>query len=196
MSIDAEMQRHVPLVRQVAKTLSGCDVSLRSERGEALFSGGMRGLQRALERFDPAAGYAFSTYAWSWIRGAALREAKRVRAFRQAHELFASHAVVYGSQAIERDEAREEAQALMARLSPRLRRVVVALFFEGKTQADVALEMGLARQRITQLLQEALQVMRGESTKPRRKRAPAVHKAGNGAENGVKNEAGFAAVGA
>lgn len=158
MTIDAEMEQHLPLVYRVAQTLSGSE-AVRSCRGEALISGGLQGLHRALELFDPQKGYAFATYAWPWIRGAALREAKRTAPLREFHAAIEHDIPV--SEARVHEEDQEEAQALVRSLPPRHRLLVERLFFDGVRQRDVAGEMGLSRARVGQLLTEALQAMRG-----------------------------------
>jgi RNA polymerase sigma factor (sigma-70 family) len=193
VSIDADMDRHVPLVWAVVRSLSSHDRTLETQRGQALFAGGLEGLAAALRRFDPEAGHAFPSYAWSWIRGAALREAKRNRVHRELRQVFESHAVVYGAD-IEQDENREEAQALLAKLPPRLRGVVVALFFEGRTKEALAVDMGLTRQRVSQLLHEALHLMRGKESKPPKERVPAVQKAENGGGNVVEYHGRLVAI--
>lgn len=52
--------KNVNLVRYVMKKLS-------SNNNEDIFHEGVLGLMRAIEKYEPEKGYAFSTYAYNWI---------------------------------------------------------------------------------------------------------------------------------
>src|SRR6185312_937445 len=64
------LRNHVGLVYHVAKQLGR--VSAVNSTFDDRVSAGMLGLMRAAEKFDPASGTAFSTYAAPCIRGAIL----------------------------------------------------------------------------------------------------------------------------
>jgi RNA polymerase sigma factor for flagellar operon FliA len=68
------LKRHLSLVHFVARRMAARTSA--AEYGE-LVSAGALGLLSALEAFDPARGYAFSTYAVARIRGAILDDLRR-----------------------------------------------------------------------------------------------------------------------
>lgn len=60
-----DVASHLGLVRQIARAYSR---ACRHLAYDDLFNEGVIGLMRALEKFDPARGHRFSTYAAYWIR--------------------------------------------------------------------------------------------------------------------------------
>src|SRR5687767_1663419 len=65
---DLRATDHLPMVYKLAAQIHRT-IGRKGEL-EDLVSCGVEGLMRALERFDPDLGYAFSTYAYPRIRGA------------------------------------------------------------------------------------------------------------------------------
>ncbi len=68
------LKRHLSLVHFVARRIAA---RTSAAEYEELVSAGALGLMSALEAYDPARGYAFSTYAVTRIRGAILDDLRR-----------------------------------------------------------------------------------------------------------------------
>lgn len=73
---DREATRYLPFVRRMARRLSAGVPD--SGNREDLFQAGVAGLLEAMDRFDPEAGTAFSTFAAFRIRGAMVEELRRI----------------------------------------------------------------------------------------------------------------------
>jgi RNA polymerase sigma-B factor len=86
---DRIVELHLPLLHYLAKRFAG-----RTENLEDLVQVGAIGLLKAIERFDPALGYRFATYAAPTITGEMKRHLRDtgwlVRVPRRAQELHAS----------------------------------------------------------------------------------------------------------
>lgn len=176
---------------------------------EDLFQLGAIGLLRAIDRFDPAYGTAFSTYAFPYIMGEIrrhLRDNTPVKVSRRLKEIASQ------SQRISRDlvastgqepsvteiasllgvqpdlvlEALEAARPILyldelsgygetgesepahrmdledalGSLDPSLERVIRGRFFDGKTQQELADEMGISQAHVCRLEKKALQSLR------------------------------------
>ncbi len=131
---------------------------------------GTVGLIDAVERFEPARGFRFSTYATYRIRGAVLNALRRERS--QARPADDPDGL---SGALERleDAAAEEAlgaveDAVLAaqlaqglgRLPPRERAVVEAFYFQPRGPAEVAQQLGVSVSHLYRLHHRALEVLR------------------------------------
>lgn len=79
------VSKHLGLINSVAQTYRGKGLPMRD-----LVQEGSCGLIHAAEKFDPARGYAFSTYARHWIRQhisrALARHARMIRLPQRVHE--------------------------------------------------------------------------------------------------------------
>lgn len=171
LSVDEAMRRHDRLVHAFIQRQGGGAISYR----EALQAGRI-GLWRAILRYDPARGHAFSTYAWVAIR-------------RTIHQATSeeSRGVVRWSKALPRvwytlemeerlDQAliQEALYALVAQLPPRLERVVVGRYgLDGGppcTLERLGSELGVTYERVRQLQQDALAWLRHPARSSRLRR--------------------------
>jgi RNA polymerase sigma factor (sigma-70 family) len=163
-SLNALMERHDGLVHAVVR---------RQVLGELPYADALQagriGLWRAIVRFDPRRGYAFSTYAWTSIVHHVWRAVK-------AHTRDSgTQSTVPGRdgcaawlwvacvdpETVERAwTVYDTLHALVAALSPRLREVVVARYGLGGSQSslyrEIGEQLGLSGERVRQLHREAL----------------------------------------
>lgn len=149
--------------------------------GADLHAAGALGLVEAAARFEPARGLRFSTYAWSWVKGAVLAELRRSHVVPVAEWTARKDKrqgrpprvmVVFGAldeEATEAASAEPAEQEGDADHAMRLRgvreaadgledpshRQVVAGTLAGKTPEQIGLAMGLGDERVRQLLREA-----------------------------------------
>ena len=56
----------------------------------------------------------------------------------------------------ERNERLEKLRSAIARLSERQQYLIKAIFFKGKTQIDIALEIGVSKQAVSNAIHRAL----------------------------------------
>jgi RNA polymerase primary sigma factor len=157
------VEANVALVAHLARRLrpAGCPIPHSD-----LVQEGVLGLMQAVERFDPARGHRFSTYAIWWIRGAILR------ALRDAPPHGNDDALVAELPAEERDPleglAREDLAAGMPALLEALpghsRRVVALRYgLEGSAQhsvAETARELRTSQARVRRMEEHALARLR------------------------------------
>jgi RNA polymerase sigma factor (sigma-70 family) len=135
---------------------------------EALHAG-REGLWRAIVRFDPTRGYAFSSYAWPSILHHVWRAVKkhtRECGEEQAECGRAGHAEWWYRESADPErlvveQAIERAlETLVAELPPRLRTVIVARYgLDGRVPSlyrEIGAQMGLSGERARQLHTEAL----------------------------------------
>lgn len=131
---------------------------------------GTVGLIDAVERFEPARGFRFSTYAAYRIRGAVLNALRRERS--QATSASDPDGLAGALERLE-DVAAEEALGAvedavltaqlaqgLGRLPPRERAVVEAFYFHPRGLADVARELGVSVSHLYRLHHRALEVLR------------------------------------
>ena len=140
---------------------------------------GVRGLRRAAEKFDPARGCAFSTYAVPWIRKRTGEAAAAWSAARAASTLDAplgedgsasladmipDENAESPAEAADRSMARDYARALLAGLPGRDRAMVEMHFgFRGgrsATFAEIGAAFGVSAQRAARVVERALRRMR------------------------------------
>jgi len=130
---------------------------------------GREGLWRAILRFDPTRGYAFSTYAWPSILHHVWRAVKlhtRALGREQAERGSAAYAewrfnacadpaTLVAAESVER-----ALQALVAQLPQRLQSVIIARYgLDGRRPAfyrEIGTQLGLSGERARQLHNEAL----------------------------------------
>ena len=159
-SLNALMEKHDGLVHAVVRRQVLGDLPYT----EALQAGRI-GLWRAIVRFDPSRGYAFSTYAWPSIVHHVWRA---VKAHRRAsgNEPDAVHSEWQRMASI--DPAvlavawlvQNMLQELVTRLSKRLRQIIVARYGldgqESRLYREIGKELGVSGERARQLHTEAL----------------------------------------
>jgi RNA polymerase sigma factor (sigma-70 family) len=160
-TIEEALVRHEGLVHAFIRRQGGGAIAY----GEALQAGRI-GLWYALKGYDPGRGTAFSTYAWVAISRHIHRAAKDLN-----RELGDWPGQVPTSWEepdpedwVEQILILEALGKLVGRLPERLRRVVVARYGLGdqppRTLKSVGLELGLRRERVRQLQQDALAWLR------------------------------------
>lgn len=121
-------------------------------------------LTEAAGRFDPARGVKFGTYARHRIRGALIdaQVAERKATARDGRRVGLDEAAGLAARA--RPDEAEAFEARVAPLGPRCRRVLLAIYFEGRTQGEAAAALGLARTRVCRLHATALAELRAAAT--------------------------------
>jgi RNA polymerase sigma factor (sigma-70 family) len=161
------VEANVALVAHLARRLRPADSPVPHVD---LVQEGVLGLMQAVERFDPARGTRFSTYASWWIRGAILQALRQAPS--QQHSLTGEDGTVDDLPAEERDPlegvAREDLQAELPALLdtlPAHGRRVVALRYgldggEGRSVAETARELGTSQARVRRIEEHALARLR------------------------------------
>jgi RNA polymerase primary sigma factor len=183
--VTPRFEDHTGLIGLVLKRHRYLHVCGSLER-EDLWQAGAIGLLRAIELFDPSRGVAFPTYAIPWIRQAVGRlianHASSVRLpvhlqrarWRQGCSVRARVASLDAPLASVEDgtlhdvlpapehdpAARADAEALLAGLTEKERRVLRLRFFGGERLVDVGGELGVTRERARQIEQGALARLR------------------------------------
>lgn len=157
-SLDVLMARHAGLVHAVVRRQVLGDLPF----AEALQAGRI-GLWRAILGFDPARGFAFSTYAWPAIQRRVWRAVKSQSHPHPSAEMLAS---ILPSPSPDPDQVWEAAQiqhalhTLIRRLPPRLRYVIEARYgLNGHRPfyyRQIGAALGLCGERARQLHTEAL----------------------------------------
>ena len=130
---------------------------------------GREGLWRAILRFDPTRGYAFSTYAWPSILHHVWRAVKlHTRALgkeqaegeRAAYAEWRFNACTNPATLVAAESVKRALQALVAQLPQRLQRVIIARYgLAGRRPAfyrEIGTQLGLSGERVRQLHNEAL----------------------------------------
>jgi RNA polymerase sigma factor (sigma-70 family) len=163
-SLNCLAEMHDGLVYAVVRRQVLGDLSY----AEAL-QAGREGLWRAIVRFDPSRGYAFSSYAWPSIvhhvwravkmhtRALGKEQAERCRARQTEWQLTAcaDPAAIVAAQSVGC-----ALQALVARLPQRLQTVVVARYGLGGRRSclyrEIGAQLGISGERARQLHNEAL----------------------------------------
>lgn len=130
---------------------------------------GREGLWRAILRFDPTRGYAFSTYAWPSILHHVWRAVKlHTRALdeeqaegeRAAYAEWRFNACADPATLVAGESVARALQALVAQLPQRLQRVIIARYgLAGRRPAlyrEIGTQLGISGERARQLHNEAL----------------------------------------
>jgi len=157
LSLEEAMARHEGLVHAFVRRQGGGAIPY----DEALQAGRI-GLWRALKGYDPTRGSTFSTYAWVAISRHIHRAAEELSRELGAWpgEVPASWEEPDPEEWVEQVLILEALGELVGRLPERLQRVVVARYGLGdqlpRTLKSVGLELGLTRERVRQLQQDAL----------------------------------------
>jgi RNA polymerase sigma factor (sigma-70 family) len=158
---DEAMERHGKLVHAFIQRQGGGDLPYE----EALQAGRI-GLWRAIRRYDPSRGFAFSTYAWVAIQRAIHQAVEKER----PPPTLDLEALRDQSYTLDLDEEIDQALIkealydLVAHLTPRLRRIIEGRYGLAAGRPcglkELGAEMGLSAERIRQLQQEALAWLR------------------------------------
>jgi RNA polymerase sigma factor (sigma-70 family) len=175
--------QHMGLVYQIASKYA----ALARDAYDDLIQEGCLGLLRAIERFRPDYGVQFSTYAYPVISGTIknyLRDRRRLLgqprwergeeaefgrtefAPLEGEELLAPDAIEAVAAQVEDDFTEEIvdrmlATALLARLPLLERRIVQHFFYDDLTQREVARIVARSTSRISRILRQALDKIRG-----------------------------------
>ena len=142
-----------PLVFWIAGKLRAAP-SLRQD----LVQEGMLALIRAVDRFEPAREFRFSTYAYHRIRGQMINMLERSE---QRAPIPVPDEWLQEDPEEPMDEEWLDVAESIARLQGREAEVVSALFFEGKAPQDVALEQRLDVSHVYRLRRSAIARIRG-----------------------------------
>lgn len=155
------MAQHDGLVHTYIRRHGGGDITY-----EDALQAGRIGLWRAIQGYDPARGTAFSSYAWVAIWRHVHRRTKELN--RDSHvevqQLPVSWLVPDPAKEVERKVTVEALHDLVNQLSQPLRRVIIARYGLGErppcTLKELGKELGLSRERVRQLQQDALAWLR------------------------------------
>jgi RNA polymerase sigma factor (sigma-70 family) len=152
------MARHDRLVHALIQRHGGGPLSY----ADALHAGRI-GLWRAIRKFDPTRGVAFSTYAWTCIMRQVWQAVKTETGARppmlRAHSTF-PHEATSPALTLERHAVHQAVHDLVQRLPARLRETIMAHYgLDGDRPANFAqigCQLGVSEERARQLHQEAL----------------------------------------
>ena len=159
-SLNALMETHDGLVHAVVRRQVLGDLPY----AEALQAGRI-GLWRAIVRFDPSRGYAFSTYAWPSIVHHVWRAVKVYRRASgyepdEVHSEWQHIASIDPAILADVGLVQDTLQALVTRLSERLQQIVVARYgLDGQASClyrEIGKRLGVSGERARQLHSEAL----------------------------------------
>jgi len=152
---DEIVTAHLSLVPKIARRMKRTHWRLDLDD---LKGAGYIGLIQAAERYTRAHHCAFQTFAYSRIQGEMLELARR----RQLQENCCQPLPVMeprdrqAARSLEAVEVRECVQAILTRLSPEAREVLIAHYLQGKSLKVVGRERGIARTTASDRLQDAL----------------------------------------
>jgi len=155
------MRQHGGLVHAFIQRQGGGEIPYE----EALQAGRI-GLWRAIQGYDAARGTTFSTYAWVAIYRHIHRRAKELSrdADVEVEEISISWVVPDPAEELERKLTKGALHDLVNQLPEHLRRVIVGRYGLGEhppcTLKELGEELGLSRERVRQLQQEALAWLR------------------------------------
>lgn len=158
-----------PLVVSALRRISPSDAYI-----EDCLSEGLLALIRAVDRFKPGAGVAFSVYARLRIKGAMLDYLRRAsRGAANADEFDARYFIALadprGLSEIEQDKLHKVLSAV-AELGQRERAVIEMLYIEDMTRDEVAASLGVSPSRISQIHATAIKRLRGKVFAKRKRR--------------------------
>jgi RNA polymerase sigma factor (sigma-70 family) len=150
-----------PLVKFVAGRV-GSGLPQNLEQAD-LVSYGIFGLIDAIEKFDPARGFKFETYAIARIKGAIIDELRSID--------WVPRSVRAKARAIERAEV-DEMKHLLAdainRVPDRERLVLTLYYYEGLTLSEIGDVLGVTESRVCQIHTKAILQLRARFLEPQR----------------------------
>ena len=165
----AEVERHVPIVRKMIELYGYGDALSYDEKVAA----GLIGVAIAVERFDASRGVKYAYWLSYQIDKAIRNENRLVMRQRRlgAQPLDDAFdpiderewdARMTEDEREERAAKIEHAVAALQTLDSRAQFIVRKLCFEGKTQTEVARELGISQSRTSRIAREAYQKLRRE----------------------------------
>ena len=160
-AVEEAMEQHDGLVHAFIRRQGGGAISYE----EALQAGRV-GLWRAIERYDPTRGTAFSTYAWVAICNQVHQRVRELNRERRVcwEEVPTSWCASDPDAKVEGELIRETLRDLVNQLPERLRRVIIGRYGLGDdpscTLKQLGAELSVTGERVRQLQQEALAWLR------------------------------------
>lgn len=160
-AVQEAMEKHEGLIHAVIRRQGGGDIGYE----EALQAGRI-GLWHAIRGYDPTRGTTFSTYAWVAICRQMHQRAKELSRETAvwSQEVPSSWVVPDPAEGLERELTQEVLRDLVSQLPERLGQVIVARYGLGGqppcTLKQLGEELGLTRERVRQLQQDALAWLR------------------------------------
>lgn len=164
---NALVEQWAKLPAFVVNRLQHISIVRRLDKDDAIQVGSL-GLMRAAELWDPTKNIKFVTYAYWAIRNSVVREAKKAAKARKRFRPFSavtaldwenSHAL--GLETSDNDiDIAEDIKSECGKLPPRCQEIVVRTVMRGETLRMVGDEVGLCRERVRQLRDEALEWLR------------------------------------
>jgi RNA polymerase primary sigma factor len=160
-AVQRAMERHDGLVHAFIQRQGGGDIPYE----EALQAGRI-GLWHAVQGYDPTHGTTFSTYAWVAICRQVHRRAEELSRDKEvwSQEIPAWRVVPDLTEVVEKELTQDVLHKLVEQLPPRLRQVIIGRYGLGDqspcTLKELGQELGLSRERVRQLQQEALAWLR------------------------------------
>jgi RNA polymerase sigma factor (sigma-70 family) len=134
------------------------------------------GLARALSDYNPTKG-PFRTWAYGRVRGALLDELRRVQRVTRKYGKFELTNVIEddfsglhtNGEIFDAVDNRDQVRTWLARLSPGERRVVELYYYHNQTFFQIGKKIELTKQRVFQLLAEAMGKLRGWAERDERR---------------------------
>jgi RNA polymerase sigma factor for flagellar operon FliA len=176
---DELIEEHLHFPRVIARQLAA--TSTRAAFLDDLIAAGNVGLVEAAERFDPACGVRFSTFAWPRIKGAMI-DGLRTGAHYRRSDVAQYRAAAAKEETCRPSTSRQEGEGVdeswpnaeeavdlhrcfpriaeaLSRLPSRERQVMQQHYFEGLQLSEIAARMGVHRSWCTRLHQQALSLL-------------------------------------
>lgn len=156
ISQDEVISRYSPLARSIAQKYSKLGVPF-----EDLLQEGLLGILDAYNRFDEKKGTKFSTYATYWIKKRIIANIDRER--KQSHDSIELVENILPEEKVH-PGAEEKSKINLPGDMPNLeKKVMIALFEQQKTMAEIAEELNISRERVRQIKEKALRRLRALS---------------------------------
>ena len=159
--LDVLLREHERLVHKVVRQ----QYSGRADY-EDLIQEGRIGLWRAIQGFDESLGYAFSTYAWVAIRNQVWRAVAKAGKAQGWQEVRRGGGMLEGVLVLvwQEEQIRQALEAGLACLPERLQQVMELAYGlhgrERQSLAEIGRQMGLSRERLRQLRNDGLMLLR------------------------------------
>ncbi len=165
----ADVESHIPLLRKILATKNYGPALSYDEK----FAAGLLGLVLALERFEPGKGVKLAYWISFQIDCSIrmdIRTARRARKYRDSdadvEEQALQEVAVDEREQEEREKARENLRFLtedaIENLPARDKKIVTELYWRGRTQEDLARELGVTQSYVSKICTSALNRVRRE----------------------------------